>query len=74
VTYSPAVFANPYLRCALCQGRVTGRAGGRNQPCGHREDFYSACESWSPAGGCLCLDVFGERDHPVAAGPGRPES
>lgn len=68
MTYGPRVFANPYLRCELCDGRVRGRTSGRNQPCGHREDFYSACESWSPVSGCLCLEVFGERDHPVSTG------
>lgn len=64
---NPQGFANPYMRCAEpgCEVRVTSRPGVCNVPCGHRAPAVSLCPSWSPVGGCLCIEVFGAREHDI---------
>lgn len=64
-------FANPFLRCDECDGPVPewhdsescgcDEDGWENLPCGHRAAIHSACTTWSPVGGCECLDALGRR-------------
>lgn len=60
---NPQGFANPYLVCAQCRVRVTSRPGMCNVPCGHAASYESLCPSWSPVGGCQCLEMFGSVIH-----------
>lgn len=56
-------FANPYLICDKCKGKVSywhdpERCGCNgetfNYPCEHKADIYSTCPTWSPVDGCSC--------------------
>lgn len=60
-------FANPYLVCSECGGKVPywhnpERCGSEcnetyfNHPCGHKAEAVSVCYSWSPVDGCRCID------------------
>lgn len=60
---NPQGFANPYIRCAQCQQPVTSRPGMCNVPCGHQASFESICPSWSPVGGCHCIENLGVKEH-----------
>lgn len=65
-------FANPYLVCWKCHLYVSHwhdnvRCGcdapATNEPCGHDAGVISICPSWGPVDGCICIQVFGKRDH-----------
>lgn len=58
-------FANPYLVCDECRGKVLYwhddvRCGKEcdesffNYPCGHKAGITSTCFSWGPVDGCTC--------------------
>ena len=58
-------FADPFLACATCGGRVRWRDHLTNMPCEHQADFNSVCPSWSPVDGCLCQEQLGSVNHGV---------
>lgn len=65
-------FANPYLMCDLCSYPVNAvenlyQSGVAviNKPCGHTAGVTSACPSWGPVDGCMCLKHLGAITHEV---------
>ncbi len=63
-------FANPFLRCKVCNKRTTYhhdsvRCGCRKNyyvhPCKHASEAVSICPSWNPVDGCTCKKP--EDDH-----------
>ncbi len=59
-------FANPYLMCDECGGRVPywhnpdhcgcDEGGFFNYPCEHQAGVTSKCYSWNPVTGCECIN------------------
>ncbi len=58
-------FSNPFLVCIECSARVRYIDTEGNQPCGHRADTASVCETWTPVDGCRCVALTGFRIHGV---------
>jgi hypothetical protein len=61
-------FANPYLKCEECSGKVRywhnpDRCGCDaekpffNYPCEHTADVISTCPTWGPVDGCMCEET-----------------
>ncbi len=68
-TFAIEHFANPFLVCNLCKQSVVGYIVSSefvenltNYPCGHI-GVTSTCPSWSPVGGCRCLEHLGSIQH-----------
>lgn len=58
-TFNVVRFANPYLKCGLCDAWVEGwapdsDAPGLLFPCEHYAGLVDVCPSWGPVDGCTC--------------------
>ena len=70
-TFTSTEFANPFLVCNQCGGRVTSwaqdsDAPGMLFPCEHYAGCHSVCPSWGPVDGCECQKFLGYVPHEAA--------
>ncbi len=65
--YNETKFADPYKRCNVCGGWITGVLDNDGpafvMPCGHDQGYSDGCPSWSPVDGCTCAALIGYVPH-----------